>query len=407
MLKATAQPPGSLSKGINRNVVALGIVSLLTDASTEMILPVLPLFLVGVLRASAAGVGVIEGVAECTATVLRLGSGWLSDRTQARGPLMLLGYSISGVAKGALALAGSWGAVLGLRFADRVGKGIRNPPRDAVIADSVEPDALGRAFGFHRALDTLGAAIGPLIAFAMLSAFPGDFRRIFAWSVLPAALSVLVIVFAVRVPKSVAPAAPQRAAPTSGDPGAAFRRFVVSAGLFSLANSSTAFLLLRARGAGFSDRAIPLVYLLYNLVYALLSWPVGALSDRIGRRGILIAAYLLFAGVYALLAASATHAAVIGGFALLGVHSALLEGSQRSMIADLVPQGRRATAYGIYYAVVGIALLPASILAGALWDRFGAPVALGIDAGLALFAALLFALLLPPHLERAATAGPT
>jgi MFS family permease len=407
MPKATAQPPVSLSKGINRNVVALGIVSLLTDASTEMILPVLPLFLVGVLHASAAGVGVIEGVAECTATVLRLGSGWLSDRTGARGPLMLLGYGISGVAKGALAVAGSWGAVLGLRFADRVGKGIRNPPRDAVIADSVEPDALGRGFGFHRALDTLGAAIGPLIAFAMLSAFPGDFRRIFAWSVLPATLSVLVIVFAVRVPKSVAPATPQRPAPTAGDPGAAFRRFVLSAGLFSLANSSTAFLLLRARGAGFSDRAIPLVYLLYNLVYALLSWPVGALSDRMGRRGILIAAYLLFAGVYALLAASTTHVAVIGGFALLGVHSALLEGSQRSMIADLVPQGRRATAYGIYYAVVGIALLPASILAGALWDRFGAAVALGIDAGLALLAALLFALLLPPRLERAATAGPT
>jgi MFS family permease len=406
MEQAAAPTSGSAPRGITRNVVALGLVSLFTDASTEMILPVLPLFVVGVLRASAASVGLIEGVAESTATVLRLGSGWLSDRTQSRRPFLLFGYGISAVSKWALALAGSWGAVLGLRFADRVGKGLRNPPRDALIADSVDAAARGAAFGFHRALDTLGAAIGPLVAFAMLSAFPGDFRLIFAWSLLPASLSLLIIAVGLRAPRSAATAPQPRPARASGGPGVAFRRFIVAAGVFSLASSSTAFLLLRARQVGFGERAIPLVYLLYNLVYALLSWPVGTLSDRIGRRGILLAAYLLFAVVYALLAASATRAAVIGGFVLLGVHSALLEGSQRSMIADLVPAGARATAYGIYYAVVGVALLPASVGAGAIWDRFGAAMALGLDAALALIAALLFALLLPPHAERAAVPGP-
>ncbi len=391
------------TRGVNRNVFALGLVSLFTDASTEMILPVLPLFLVGVLRASAASVGVVEGVAECTATVLRLFSGWLSDRTQSRRPFLFFGYGVSAVAKGALAAAGSWGAVLGLRFADRVGKGLRNPPRDALIADSVEPASIGAAFGFHRAMDTLGAAIGPLLAFALLTAWPGAFRRVFAWSIAPAALALVVIAVAVRPPAAPPAHAPRSAG--TGDPGAAFRRFLVAAGVFSLASSSTAFLLLRAKQAGFGDRAIPLVYLLYNLVYAGLSWPVGALSDRIGRRGLLLAAYLAFAGVYALLALAGGRAAVVAGFVLLGVHSALLEGSQRSMIADLVPAARRATAYGMYYTVVGLALLPASVVAGAVWDRLGAPAALGLDAALALVAALLFALLLPPRAERMAAAG--
>jgi MFS family permease len=392
---ATDPPPG----GLNRNVAALGIVSLLTDASTEMILPVLPLFVTGVLHGSVASVGVIEGVAECTATVLRLGSGWLSDRTQQRRPFLFFGYGLSAVAKGALALAGSWGGVLGLRFADRVGKGLRNPPRDALIADSVDERALGNAFGFHRALDTLGAAIGPLLAFFVLSRWPGGFRRVFAWSIVPAVLSIAVIALFVRAPR---PRPRLAKPPATGDPGAAFRRFLVAAGVFSLASSSTAFLLLRAHQAGFSNRAVPLVYLLYNLVYALLAWPVGAWSDRIGRRGLLLAAYATFAIVYAVFAWSATRTAVVAGFVLLGLHSALLEGSQRSMIADLVPAGRRATAYGIYYTVVGIALLPASIVAGALWDRVGPAVALGVDAGLAVVAAMLFLLLLPPHAERAA-----
>ncbi len=178
--------------------MALGVVSLLTDVSSEMIIPVLPLFVVSVLGGSPAGLGLIEGVAESTAAVMRLGSGWLSDRIGRRKPFMLFGYGLSAAAKAALALAASWPAVLGLRFGDRVGKGLRNPPRDALIADSVEPRYLGRAFGFHRGLDTLGAAIGPLVAFALLIAFPGDFRRVFLFSLVPAGLSLAVLAAFVR-----------------------------------------------------------------------------------------------------------------------------------------------------------------------------------------------------------------
>ena len=385
--------------GLRGNVVALGFVSLFTDVSSEMIVPVLPLFVTATLKASVTSLGVIEGVAECTATVLRLGSGWLSDRSGARKPFLVFGYGLSGAAKAALALAGSWAAVLGLRFTDRVGKGLRNPPRDALIADSVEPETLGGAFGLHRAMDTLGAVLGPLAAFALLAAAPGNFRRVFALSIVPAALSIVVLLAFVRSPRR----RPRAAGALHREVqalGGAYRRFVAVAGVFALASSSTAFLLLYARQAGFADRQIPLVYLLYNLVYAALSWPSGALSDRVGRRVVLLAAYALFAGVYGLLAWQLSRAGVLAGFALLGVHSALLEGSQRSMIADLVPAERRATAYGAYYTVVGLALLPASVIAGVVWDHVGPRASLTLDAALALVAALLFALLLPPSGER-------
>ena len=402
---ALPQPPLSPRglPGLPRNVVALGIVSLLTDVSTEMIVPVLPLFVVGVLGASMASVGVIEGVAESTAALMRLGSGWLSDRSGQRKPFLIFGYGISAVAKGALAVVLSWPMVLALRFGDRVGKGLRNPPRDALIADSVEPRYLGRAFGFHRGLDTLGAAIGPLVAFAMLRAFPGGFRRIFLWSVVPAALSILVLAVFVRGKRREAARSTAPLFAEARAMGGPFHRFLVVAGLFSLANSSTAFMLLlaadRTHGAGFTGAQVTLVYLLYNLVYAALSWPVGELSDRVGRRAILLGAYLLFAGLYALLAWRADAVMVVAGFVLLGVHSALLEASQRSMLGDLVAPERRGTAYGLYYTVVGAALLPASIVAGVLWERLGPRAALAVDAALALLAAVLFVVLLPPRGE--------
>ncbi len=389
--------------GLTRNVVALGFVSLLTDVSTEMILPVLPLFVTGVLKASMASVGVIEGVAESTAALMRLGSGWLSDRIGRRKPFLFFGYGLSAVAKAAMAVAASWPAVLGLRFSDRVGKGLRNPPRDALIADSVEPRYLGRAFGFHRGLDTLGAAIGPLAAFWLLRAFPGDFRRIFLLSAIPAALSMVVLGLFVKSARVAAHARTRPLHEEARAMGAPFQRFLWVAGLFSLANSSTAFLLLlaadRTHGAGFTGAQVSLVYLLYNLVYALLSWPVGEWSDRIGRRPILLAAYLLYAVVYALLAWRADAAWLVAGFALYGLHSAMLEASQRSMLGDLVEPARRGTAYGLYYTVIGVALLPASVMAGELWDHLGPRAMLGVDAALALAGGLLFAVLLPSRRE--------
>jgi MFS family permease len=388
-----AAPPAGRG-GLTRNVWALGFTSLLTDVSSEMLVPVLPLFVTGALKASVSSLGIIEGVAESTASLLRLSAGWLSDRVGRRKPFLVAGYALSGAAKTAFALASSWGAVLGLRFADRVGKGMRNPPRDALLADSVTAEWRGRAFGLHRGLDTLGAAIGPLVAFALLAAAPGDLRRVFLVSAIPAALSLVVLGVFVRAPRHV-PARAVRALHHEfrALPGAA-KRFMVADGLFQLGNSSMAFVMLRARDAGVAAAAVPLVYLFYNVVYAGLSLPAGALSDRIGRRPLLLVSYVLYAAVYALLAWGGSPALVVAAMGIYGVHSALIEVSQRSLLADLVDADRRGTVYGIYHTVVGLALLPASLVAGVLWDRYGARVTFGVDAALALGAALLFAMLL-------------
>ena len=400
-----AVPTTADSAAGGRNVVALGFTSLLTDVSSEMIVPLLPAFVTGTLRASVASLGVIEGVAECTATMLRVFSGWLSDRMGRRKPFMMFGYGLSTAAKGALALAGSWPMVLALRFSDRVGKGLRNPPRDALIADSVSPAQIGRAFGLHRAMDTLGAALGPLAAFFLLRAWPGALRRVFLLATVPAALSLLVLALFVRAPR-VSPRPPGVSGLGAwGGLGAPVYRFIAVAAVFSLAGSSMAFVLLRAGQAGFTAAQVPLVYMVYNLVYALLAWPLGRLSDRVGRRPLLFAAYLSFAACYALLAAQASRLAVAAAFVGLGVHSALLEGAQRSMLADLVGAGRRGTAYGLYYAAVGAALLPASVVGGLLWDRFGPAATFGAGAALALTAAVLFALLLPARRERSDRLG--
>lgn len=385
--------------GIHRNVVALGFISLFTDVSTEMILPVLPLFVTGVLGASAASLGLIEGVAESASSLLRIVSGRLSDRIGRRKPFLLFGYGISGVAKALMAFAGSWPTVLALRFSDRIGKGLRNPPRDALIADSVEPRYLGRAFGFHRAMDTIGAAAGPLVAYAMLSAYPGQFRRLFLVSAIPAAIAVLILAIFVRAVRHPPRVESQSWGGELRAMGPAFARFLVVTGIFSLAASSLAFLLLRSSQLGFTAAQVSLIYLGYNIVSALLSWPIGEISDRVGRRAILLAAYLLFAAIYALLGGFAARTLVATAFVVLGVHTALLEGSQRALLADLVPADRRATAFGIYYAVVGLAVLPANAAAGWLWDRFGARVTFGLEAALALLAALLFAFLLPSTRE--------
>ncbi len=393
--------------GINRNVVALGFTSLFTDVSSEMLIPVLPLFITGTLKASVASLGLIEGVAESTASLLRIGSGWLSDRIGRRKPFLMFGYGLSSVAKTAMAVAASWPVVLALRFSDRVGKGLRSPPRDALIADSVEAQYRGRAFGLHRGMDTLGAAIGPFVAFALLAAWPGDFRRVFLWSALPALLSIAVLAIFVRGTRHAA-GPMQSLQGELRQMSAPFRRFLIVEMVFRLANSSLAFVLLRTREAGFGAAQVPLVYMLYNVVYALLSLPAGMLSDRVGRRRLVLAAYVLFAAVYALMAWRATPLLMLVAMAGLGIHSAVLEVAQRSLVADFVGPAKRGTAFGLYHTVVGVALLPASVVAGALWDRFGARAAFALDAALALAAALLFALLLPArheHRERHAHAA--
>lgn len=388
---------------IHPNVVALGVTSLLTDVSSEMLVPILPMFVTLTLGASVTSLGVIEGVAECVASALRLSTGWLSDRLGRRKPFAALGYALSGVAKPAMALASSWGLVLAMRVTDRFGKALRTPPRDALIADSTADGQLGRAFGLHRAMDTAGAALGPLLGWWLLSRWSllgvGAYRRVFAVSAIPAALGVLVLLVYVRTVPA-APRAGRTLAQQAGALGSAFRRFLVVDAAFQLGNSSMAFVLLRAQGAGWSVSQVSLVYLAYNAAYALLAWPLGGLSDRVGRRPLLLAAYTVYAGAYALLALVPTRAGVVAAFLTLAVHSALIEGQVKSMVADLVPRDLRATAYGVHATVAGLALLPASMVAGALWDRVGPAAPFVLGSALAALAAVLLAALLPPASER-------
>ncbi len=397
-----ATRPHDPPDGVHPNVVALGFTSLFTDISSEMLVPILPMFVTVTLGASVASLGIIEGIAESTASVLRLTSGWLSDRLGSRKPFAALGYAFSGVAKATMAVATSWTFVLAMRFSDRLGKALRTPPRDALIADCTAPAYLGRAFGLHRAMDTIGAAIGPLVAWWLLSRWQSlgaeGYRRVFLASGIPAALGVLAIVLFVKA----SPAAPRVARTLrqqAGALGPAFRRFLVVDAVFQLGNSSNAFVLLRTEKAGWSASHVSLVYLAFNLVYAALALPFGGLSDRVGRRPLLLAAYAVFAGTYALLAFDASKWGVVAAFLLLAVHSALVEGQAKSLIADLVPRDLRATAFGVHATVVGLALLPASVVAGELWDHVGASAPFVVGASLALVAAVLLAVLLPPGRE--------
>jgi MFS family permease len=362
-----------------------------------MLVPVMPLFVTATLGASVASLGLIEGIAEATASALRLVSGRLSDRVGRRKPFLVAGYGVSGLCKTAMGFVTGWGGMLGLRFGDRVGKALRNPPRDALIADSVTDGRLGASFGLHRAMDTAGAALGPLLAWWLLSQWShlgaDGYRRIFLVSAIPAALAVLVLLLFVHAPRATAAA---RAAAAAAAPlGARFRRFVAADVLFQLGNSSMAFLLLRAQHVGWSAGEVALVYLGYNLLAAALALPFGGLSDRAGRRPLLLAGYVLYALAYGAAAFSPTRAGIVVAFTLLAVHTALVDGQARSLIADLVPRERRATAYGAYHAAVGAALLPASILAGLLWERVGPQAPFAFGATLGLVAAVMFAVLLP------------
>ena len=389
--------------GFNSNVIALGLTSFFTDISTEMLIPVMPLFITATLGASVASLGVIEGIAECTASSLRLVAGRLSDRIGHRKPFLVAGYGLSGVCKTLMAFAGSWPVMLGFRFGDRVGKALRNPPRDAIIADSTPDSDLGRAFGLHRAMDTTGAAIGPLVAWWLLgrwSALGADgYRRIFLCSALPAALALVVLITMVHAPR-LAIVRRSPGGPGHAPLGGRFARFVSADLLFQLGNSSMAFLLLRAQHSGFTAGGVSLLYLAYNLCSAALSLPFGGLSDRFGRKPLLLAGYLLYALAYGVAAFAPTRAGATVAFLTLAVHSAIIEGQSRSIIADVVPRERRATAFGVYHGAVGAALLPASLVAGLLWERVGPQAPFALGSLLALAAAVALVVLLPAN-ERA------
>ncbi len=368
----------SRGPGLPRNVWIVTITSFLTDISSEMIVNLVPLFLLNVLGVRTALIGVIEGTAETTASLLKLFSGWFSDRVGQRKWLAVLGYGISTIAKPFLYFAGSWGTVLGVRFADRVGKGVRTSPRDALIADSVDERRRGIAFGLHRAGDTAGAVIGIGIALAVLLAVQRNtelltratFQVVVLASMIPAALAVIVLAFGA---KETCIPGERRTPPSFSLAGfdSRFRRFLLIIILFTLGNSSDAFLILRAQNAGLTVAGVLGMLITFNLVYAIISSPAGALSDRFGRRRFLVVGWLIYAVVYAGFAAATKGWHTWALMGVYGVYYGLTHGTAKAYVADLVPAERRGTAYGIYNAAVGIMAFPASLIAGLLWQGAG------------------------------------
>ena len=403
----TSQNRKTSLRDLPRNVWAVSLTSFFMDVSSEMVLNILPLFLSNVLGIKTSLIGLIEGIAEATASLLKLFSGWLSDRLRARKWLAVIGYGISALAKPFFYFATSWGAVAGARWADRVGKGVRTAPRDALVADSISEQQRGLAFGFHRAADTAGAMLGLLIALAIVWAAQSGsttlgeatFRTVVLISLIPAVLSVLSLAIGAKdVPVTQPRAAPKFALRSLGKP---FLVFMLIAGIFDLGNSSDAFLVLRAQERGLSVIGVLGMLVTFNLVYTLVSTPAGSLSDRIGRRRLIIGGWLVYAAIYFGFGVAQSAWQVWALYAIYGVYYGLAYGTSRALIADLVPENLRGTAYGTYNAVLGILDLPASLVAGILWQGVGAwqgfgPAAPFLFGGaLALIAAALMALWMP------------
>lgn len=382
------------------NIIILGIVSLLTDVSTEMVYPLLPLFLTTRLGASPAIVGLIEGIAESLASLLKVFSGYISDRFGRRKPLAILGYGSSTVGKIILYIAGSWPVVLLARVVDRFGKGIRTAPRDALIADSANEDMRGRAYGLHRTLDTLGASLGVFLAYYFVTTYKGEFSRVFLWAMVPAILGVAALFFArettgFRETAGESAVSSEMASSKAKLPSFNWAKldrrlkgFLIVVFIFALGNSSNQFLLLRAKDMHFSASDVLLTYLAYNLVYSLLSYPAGRLSDQIGRKLLLVAGYAMYGLVYMGFAFADASWQIWLLFAAYGAHIALTEGIEKALIADIAPVELRATTIGLHATLVGIGLFPASLLAGLLWNAFGPQATFCFGGIMGLLAAL-------------------
>jgi MFS family permease len=396
---------------LGRNVIGLGAVSLFTDVSTEMIYPLLPVFLAGVLGTSSTFIGAIEGVAETTASLLKLVSGWWSDRMRSRKPFVVIGYLIASVARPFTAATRNAAQVLAIRVTDRIGKGLRTSPRDALLADSAPPDARGLAYGFHAAADNAGAVLGPLIAFLVLKlhgvgmletgkrlSTHDEFaiRNVFWLSAIPAAIAMLVLIFVVRdVPHREAKAESSMASLDVERLSGRFWAYLTVVLLFTLGNSTDAFLLLRANQLGVPVALAPILWAVLNFVKSATGTYGGELSDRLGRKPLIVGGWLLYAAVYFAFAWAGAPWQAWALFAIYGIFYGMTEGTEKALVADIVARSRRGAAFGWYNLAIGLGALPASLIFGWIWDNYGAPSAFVFGASLALIAAILMAIVAP------------
>ncbi|MDB4947672.1 MAG: major facilitator superfamily rane protein [Gemmatimonadetes bacterium] len=387
---------GRLLRG---NVLWLSVVSFLNDSASEMIYPLLPLFLTQVLGVGPAFLGVLEGVTESASSLLKLAGGWFADRFGRRKPLMVAGYAIATFGRPLIGVATAGWQVLGIRFADRVGKGLRSAPRDALLTDSVPEARRGAAFGIHRAADHAGAVVGPLMAAGLLYFYHDRLRLVFLLAIVPGLATLAALLWKVREEGVRAVARDASAAglprPRLRDLGPAFPRYLAVLFLFTLGNASDAFLLLRARDAGVADAMIPLLWGALHVSKMTFNVLGGRLGDRIGPRIPIVAGWLVYAGVYAGFAVVAVQWQVWALFLVYGLFYGLTEPTEKALVASIAPAGQRGSAFGAYHFAIGLGALPASLIFGLLWERMGAPAAFGAGAALALVAALLLPLVLP------------
>ena len=392
-------------RGLPRNVFAIGLVSLLNDASSEIIYPLLPIFLAQSLGASARAIGTIEGLAESISSLLKLFAGYLSDRLAKRKLLVVAGYSLASLARPLLAFAHTWTQVLAIRLTDRIGKGVRTAPRDAMIADTVGVEQRGIAFGFHRAMDHGGAVIGPIVGYLLVILFvanaksptAGEFSKIFLAASVPALIAVLVAIFFMRESPVHAQRGPGIAKLSLRGFDSNFKRFLLVLALFTLSNSSDSFLILRAMDSGVSVALIPLLWAAHHGMKVLSSLLGGDLSDRLGRKRLIVAGWILYAAVYAGFAFATNQASLWILFLVYGIYFGLAEGAEKALVADLVRPEQRGTAYGLYNLAFGVTVFPASFLMGMIWDWKGPTVAFLVSAFMGAMAAMLLLIFVRSH----------